>query len=153
MVFNAQRDLEPQLGAEDRRSYQSELKHLFPEDSAEARNARLEKNWGHLLGSSSPGIDAQGRPILRIQKGDEVVNVGIAGGNIFADAAADQFTQQLLEARLHAELRRGSPRASESDVERDWNLLQKSLNSQTEADAQPHRTMQGGGQVRAGNRP
>ena len=39
------------------------------------------------------------------------------------------FTEQLLEARLHAELRRGNPpKASESDVTRDWNLLQKAMN-------------------------
>src|SRR5579863_4596083 len=153
LVFNAGRDLEPPLGNEDRRSYQSELKHLFPGNLAQAKSARLEKTWGHLLGNSAPGLDAEGRPILRIYRGEQVVNVGIAGGNIFSNDAAEQFTQQLLEARLHAELRRGSPKASESDVARDWNLLQKALDNQTEADAQPRRVVQNGGPARAGNRP
>jgi hypothetical protein len=153
LVFDAHRDLEAPLGAEDRRSYQSELKHLFPQGSTE-KSARIEKDWGRLLGNSAPGFDPQGRPILRIHKDGEVVNVGVAGGNIFGNDAAGQYTQQLLEARLHAELRGNSPRVSESDVERDWNLLQKALNgAETEADAQPRRLLQTGAQARDGNRP
>ncbi len=64
----------------------------------------------------------------RIQVGEEVVTVGVSGSNIFADDAPKQFTEQLLEARLHAELRRGSPpRVSESDVTRDWEMLQRAM--------------------------
>jgi hypothetical protein len=64
--------------------------------------------------------------VLRIRRGEEVVSVGVSGSNILATDESDRFTQELLEARLHAELRRGSaPKASESDVARDWDLLQK----------------------------
>ena len=155
MVYNAGRNLEPPIGAEDRRAYQSELNHLDlnhlgvshsevnspdanhsdshhsdlnqGEGSAQAV-VRVEK-WKRVLHNSAPDLDAEGRAVLRIRVGDEMVDVGVAGSNIFATDAPEQFTAQLLEARLHAELRRGNPpKVSESDITRDWNLLQKALN-------------------------
>jgi hypothetical protein len=157
LVFNAQRGLEPALGAEDRRSYQIELNHLLADPASETDGARVEK-WGHLLSNAAPDFDAQGRPVLRIHRGEEVVSVGVAGGNILGNDAGERITQQLLEARLQGELRRGSPpKVSESDVARDWNLLQKAVNgSDREVAVQPHRALQTGSQSRsdsAGNRP
>jgi hypothetical protein len=152
-VFSAERDLESPLGQEDRRSYQLELNHLVAAASAETNVTRAEK-FGRLLRNAAPGFDAEGRPVLRISKGDEVVSVGVADSNIFTYGAreeqsnpvtelvAEQFTQQLLEARLRAELRRGSPKASESDVTHDWNLLQKAMqNSDNELAAQSHKPL------------
>jgi hypothetical protein len=164
-VFNAERELEPPLGQEDRRSYQLELNHLVAAASAENNVIRTEK-LGRLLRNAAPDLDADGRPVLKITKGDEVVSVGMAGSNIFANAelsnrsteqVAEQFTQQLLEARLRAELRRGSPRASESDVTRDWNLLQQAMrSSDNELASQSHKPMPAS-QLRterdSGNRP
>jgi hypothetical protein len=161
LVYNAQRALEPPLGAEDRRSYQSELnhlelRHLVADPASELNGARVEK-WGRLLRNSVPDLDAQGRPVFRIQVGEDVAIVGVSGSNIFAEDAPKQFTQQLLEARLHAELRRGSPpKASESDVTRDWEMLQKAMyGSRAEVAAQAGRPQQGGSSRsdRAGNQP
>ena len=95
---------------------------------------------------------------MRIHVGEEVVSIGVAGSNIFVNDAPEQFTAQLLQARLHAELRRGNPpKASESDVTRDWNLLQKAMNgAYAEAAARPGRSQQSGSQARmdrAGNQP
>jgi hypothetical protein len=60
--------------------------------------------------------------------GGEAVNVGVAPGNLFARESSGRFVQQILEARLREELRRGNPpKVSESDVEHDWTLLQKAL--------------------------
>jgi hypothetical protein len=151
LVFNAQRELEAPLGAEDRRSYQIELTHLLEgqvlqnqvlqnqvlqnqvlesQPAAEARAesaARVEK-WRHLLRDAVPDLDAQGHPVLHIRRGEQVVSVGVASSNILNNDAAEAFTRELLEARLHSELRRGNPpKASESDVTRDWNLLQKAM--------------------------
>jgi hypothetical protein len=83
---------------------------------------------------------------------DEVVSIGVAGSNILDDGASGPFAQELLEARLHAELRRGSPpKASNSDVTRDWNLLQKAMNG-PDADVSTHaRRPQPGVALRAGN--
>jgi hypothetical protein len=154
MVYNAGRDLEPPIGSEDRRAYQLELSHLVAASTSETPLARSEK-LGRLLHNSAPDLDADGRPILRIRKGEEVTSVGIAGSNILAKDPVEPITQQLLEARLREELRKGSsPKVSESDVTRDWDLLQKARNSgEPEAAEQPHRAPQGSSQVRAGNRP
>jgi len=162
LVFNAERALEPPLGGEDRRSYQSELNHLalnpLVTDPASALNGVRAVKWGHLLRHAVPDFDAQGHPVLRIQVGEEEVSIGVAASNIFSNEKSGQFAQQLLEARLHAELRRGSPpKASESDITRDWNLLQKAMNgSEVEVAARNRRPQQPGSQARserAGNQP
>jgi hypothetical protein len=160
LVFSAERALEPPLGAEDRRSYQSELNHLelshlVTDPASELNGVRIEK-WGRLLRNAVPDLDARGRPVLRIQVGGQVVTVGVSGSNILANDAPRQFAQQLLEARLHAELRRGSPpKASESDVTRDWEMLQRAMNgSSDEVAVRPHRALQSGARTeRAGNQP
>jgi len=110
------------------------------------------------LRNAVPDLDAQGRPVLRIRVGEEVVSVGISGSNILGDDAPEPLTEELLEARLHAELRRGSPpKASESDVTRDWNLLQKAVNgSDVEVAARSRRPQPPSSQPRsehAGNQP
>ena len=149
--------MEPPLGDEDRRSYQSELNHLVADPSAEMSGARLEK-WRHLLHNAAPDLDAQGRPILRIPMGEDVVSVGISGSNILANDAPEPFTQELLVARLRDELKRGKPpKASESDVTRDWNLLQKAMTgSDVEVAERSRRAPQPGFQVhpeRSDNQP
>jgi hypothetical protein len=151
LVFNPGRALEPPLGAEDRRSYQIELDHLLTDTAVETSGARVEK-WRRLLRNSAPDLDAQGRPVLLIQVGDEVLSLGISGSNIFANDAPEPLTQELLEARLRAELRRGSaPKASESDVTRDWNLLQEAVNgSNVEVAAQSRRAQQASSEWRSG---
>ncbi len=160
MVFNAGRALEPPLGAEDRRVYQSELNHLHlsvADPVSEGAGIRVEK-WSRLLRNSAPDLDAQGHPVMRVHVGGEVVSIGVSGSNILAYDAPEQLTEQLLEARLHAELRRGNPpKASESDITRDWNLLQKAMNrSDADVAARPSRPLQPGSQARverAGNQP
>jgi hypothetical protein len=129
LVFNAERELEPPVGAEDRRSYQLELSHLVAADVPDAAGTHAEKTLVRMMNDASPGFDTDGRPVLRMGIGDEAVNVGVAPGNIFASESSGRFAQQILEARLHEELRRGNPpKVSESDVEHDWTLLQKALN-------------------------
>jgi hypothetical protein len=128
LVFNAQRGLEPPLAAEDRRSYESELKHLEAQVPSAAKGTRVDKAWGRLLNKAVPQLDAEGRPLVQIKDGEQVVSVGVSAENVLTDGAAP-LTQQLLEARLQEELRRGAPpKASENDVERDWKLLQRAIN-------------------------
>ena len=160
LVYSARRDLEPPLGAEDRRSYQSELNHLelhrlVANPASELNGVRVEK-WARLLRNAVPDLDAQGHPIVRIQVGEETVSVGVSSSNIFTNEASGPYAQQLLEARLHAELRRGSPpRASETDVTRDWNMLQQAMNgADAEVATGSRRPLQTGSQARterAGN--
>jgi hypothetical protein len=128
LVYNPQRELEPPIGAEDRRSFEIELNHLMAAEAAETGTARVQKTLGREMGNAAPGFDSKGRLVLRVEAGDRVVSVGIAAENIFAKDSFGLFAQQVLEARLQAELRRGNPpRVSESDIEHDWNLLQKAM--------------------------
>jgi hypothetical protein len=154
LVFGVQRELEPPVGPEDRRAYQIELNHLVAADSAES-SARIQKTLGRMMSSAAPGFDSQGHPVLRIRTGEQVVSVGISGGNIFAKDSSGPIVQELLEARLGAELRRGNPpKVSESDVERDWNLLQKALNSSDNQVATgSSKPLQAGAGRWGGNRP
>lgn len=127
LVYNAQRDLEPPIGPEDQRSYQLELTHLTTEPAPDSNAAHIEK-WSRLLRNSWPGFDDQGRPLLRIISRGEVKRIGISAGNIFSADTPEPLTRELLEARLFSELRRGNPpKVSESDVTRDWSLLQKTF--------------------------
>jgi len=127
-------------------------------DTSETSSAHVQKTLGRLMASAEPGFDSQGHPVLRILSGEEeVVSVGITGGNIFTKDSSGQFAQQILEARLGAELRRGNPpKVSESDVEHDWNLLQKALNaSDNQVAAESARPLQAGAARwdHGGNRP
>jgi len=155
LVFNAQRELEAPIGPEDRRSFQIELNHVVA-DVSETSSSRAEKNWGRVMSSAAPGFDSSGRPVLRVSTGEQVVSVGITGENLFDKDSSAQFAQQLLEARLRAELRRGNPpKVSENDVEHDWNLLQKALNaSDNQVATGASRPLQTGTRwERGGNRP
>jgi hypothetical protein len=127
LVYSAERDLEKPLGAEDRRSFQLELSHLISASERPEMGQLPAEKLRRLLHSAAPDFDAEGRPVLRIRKGSDVMSVGIAESNIFANAS-EPLTQELLEARLRSELKRGVPKASESDVSHDWELLQRALN-------------------------
>ncbi len=157
LVYNAQRELEPPLGAEDRRSYQLELNHLVA-DPESAGDIIANESWRRLLRNATPDLDADGHPVLRLHVGDEIMSVGVASNNIFANPsgiadpdASKEFAQRLIEARMRAELRRGSaPKASESDVARDWKLLQRARNGEDdEMTARFHGPQQPGTQARA----
>jgi hypothetical protein len=153
LVFDPGRELERPIGAEDRRSYQSELNHLVAGPATETHGARPPK-WGQLFRNSAPDFDAQGRPVLRFQRGDEVVSFGVAGGNILENDPASRLTEEFLEARLRAELRSGSsPKVSESDIARDWDLLQKSRNRLDAEASVSNRSLPAGPPARPGNRP
>jgi len=43
-----------------------------------------------VLHNSAPDLDAEGHPVLRIRAGEDMVNVGVAGSNIFATGAPEQ---------------------------------------------------------------
>ena len=126
LVFNAQRELEPPLPNEDRRSYQIELKRLV---QAQSDSAEANKTWQHLQAHAVPEFDSQGRPSLQIQTGEQIVSLGVSAENILPEAAP-RLTQKLLEARLSEELRSSAPpKVSESDIQRDWKLLRSAMSA------------------------
>ena len=130
LVYSPKRDLEVPIGAEDRRSYALELSHQVAAEELNTNPTHVEKTLARLMNSATPGFDADGLPVLRLQIGDESVNLGVAQGNILAVESSRRFAQQLLEARLKEELRHGNPpKVSENDVELDWKLLKKARNT------------------------
>jgi hypothetical protein len=173
LVYSAQRPLEKPLAAEDRRYYQRELnrlverrsvtERLMAENTSDTSGARQEKEkLSRVLGNAFPHIDAGGHPVLRMVIGGEVVSVGVTESNILANdvlsANFGKFQEQLLEKRLQEELRRGAPpKVSESDVARDWQLLQRAMNeSDDQMAARSAKLTQPGSQARiegTGNRP
>ena len=130
MVFNADRDLEPPVGAEDRRSYQIELNHLVSRRALPMPRTRVRKNLARMMNNAAPGFDSEGRPVLRMRdRGRSSERGRRPEATFFATQSSGRFAQQILEARLREELRRGNPpKVSESDVERDWSLLEKARN-------------------------
>jgi hypothetical protein len=130
LVYNAERSLEPPIGTEDRRSYELELNHLVASEVLKTSSTNVEKTLARMMNNATPGFDSDGRLVLRIRVGNEEADLGVAQGNIFSAESSGQFAQQLLEARLQEELRRGNPpKVSESDVEKDWTRLQRAMDT------------------------
>jgi hypothetical protein len=144
LVFDAaDSQLKQPLRREDRRAYRKELSHLLadgePETQDEASSDRrssdqhesarsVEKQWERLQSRATPELDDLGRPVLNMQLGQREVKVGAAADNVLVSGAPPQLVQKLLAARLQAELRQDGPRSlSESEVARDWKLLQQAV--------------------------
>jgi hypothetical protein len=128
MVLVAGRDPERTLDREDRRAYQQQLKHLLADAYPQKAEQNIDKIWAKLQSNAKAGVDERGRPVLQLQVGTSFVQVGVAADNVLSASAPPQLVRQLLEARLQSELRRRSAReVSETEVARDWNLLQKAI--------------------------
>lgn len=125
MVFVVGGNPQPPLDREDRRAYQQELKHLL---AGAYPDQHVDHLWAKRQSKANVTVDAQGRPMLQMEMDDRVVRIGDSAENVLNGQAPPQLVRQLLEARLETELNRRSPHAiSEAEIERDWNLLQKSI--------------------------
>ena len=128
MVFVVGGTPERPLGTEDRRAYQQQLKHFLAGAYPEKPGRKIDKVWARIQAKAKTGIDDQGRPILEVQVGESRVQIGVSAANILSGNAPPEVERQLLVARLQSELRRRSPqRVSETEVARDWELLQKTM--------------------------
>jgi len=132
-VFVAGQVPESPADREDIRAYQVQLKHYLAGAYPEASAHNVGKAWEKLQANAIPSIDSQGRPALLIRLGERSVRVGVSASNIMDGNSPPELARQLLEARLESEFRRPSPHGiSESQVERDWNLLNQAA-SQSDA--------------------
>lgn len=128
MVFVVGNDPERPLDREDRRAYQLELKHFLAGAYPEKPKQNADKVWEKLQSKAKTGVDEQGRPVLQVQVGNNTVQIGVAADNVMDGNAPPQLVRQLLEARLQSELRsKSSQGLSETEVDRDWKLLQKTV--------------------------
>jgi len=127
-VFVAGQVPESPVDREDIRAYQVQLKHYLAGAYPESSAPHVGKAWEKRQAHASPSVDTQGRPILVIREGDKSVRVGVSASNIMEGNSPPELARQLLEARLESEFRRPSPHSiSESQVERDWNLLNQAV--------------------------
>ncbi len=126
MVFVVGSDPERPLGREDRRAYQLQLKHFLAGAYPEKRGRNADKVWERLQSRAKSGVDDHGRPILQLQVGGSLVQVGVSADNVLNGNAPPQLVRQLLEARLQSELRSKSGQGlTDTEIARDWALLQK----------------------------
>jgi hypothetical protein len=127
-MFVAGQDPESPAAREDIRAYQAQLKHYLAGFYPEASTEHVEKAWARRQAKARPALDSQGHPILEIQVGEKFIRVGASASNVMNGNAPPELVRQLLEARLGSELRHPSPHSiSESEVDRDWNLLQRAV--------------------------
>ena len=128
MVFVVGGDPEMPVGREDLRAYRQQLKHLLAGAYPDQSGRNVDKSWEKLQSRARTAIDEQGRPVLLVDLGERVVQIGISADNVLNGGAPPEWVRQLLEARLHSELSTRTPHGlSENEVARDWELLQKSL--------------------------
>lgn len=128
MVFVVGGTPERPLDREDLRAYREELKHLLAGTYPDKSEHSVDKAWARVQARSKKAVDEEGRPVLEMREGGQLVQLGASADNVLAGQAPPQLVRQLLEARLHSELYNRSPGGlTESDVARDWKLLQESI--------------------------
>ena len=121
-------DPEPPLDREDRRAYQLELKHFLAGAYPEKPGRKAAKVWEKLQSNAKAGVDDHGSPVLQMQVGNSVVEIGVSANNVMNGNAPPELERQLLAARLQSELRsKSTPGLTENEIARDWKLLQKTL--------------------------
>jgi hypothetical protein len=125
MVFDPNRDLEPPLGAAQRRLYQNWLSSL---ERPLAEDKPTGTTWQQVESNGVPRLDDSGNPVLEVKLGAETVDLGVSRSNVLSTSAPPELVASMLVTRLREELRNGgSPKASERDVANDWELLQQVL--------------------------
>jgi len=117
---------EDPVDRDDVKAYREQFQHYLADQYPDESTPRLEKNWAKLQSHAKAALDAQGRPVLQMQVGDEMVRVGATAGNVMDAGAPPELVRQLIEARLESELRHASPHSiTQTEFERDWKLLQR----------------------------
>jgi len=125
MIFEPGEPLRPALPSTQRRAYRSQFDDYLAETAPHLNARPNRKNWDRLSAGAEPQLDAEGRPVLRLQAGEDPVDFGIARGNILRTPAPPLLTEELLAWRLGMELRSRAPSVSASGVMSDWNLLKQ----------------------------
>ena len=82
--------------------------------------------WQQGRSAGEPSLDSDGHPILRLEETGSFVELSLCRENLLGGLSPFQLVQPLLIMRTEEELCSGSPRASQSDIESDWKLLQQS---------------------------
>jgi hypothetical protein len=129
LVFDPHRDLEPPMSAQQRREYLNRVELV---ERSITESAIEEVKWPRLQANAEPELDEAGRPVFNVRMGDETVKVGLTRANIVSSSESTVIAQHFLLVRLREELRRNAPKAAQSDVHRDLNLLEELQRSRAE---------------------
>jgi hypothetical protein len=128
LVFSAGSEPELPMSRDERRAYERQFKSLLAETGPGTSPKRAEKAWARLESHAATELNDDGQPFFQLRVEEEPVTVGATAGNVLSSDAPPLMAQGLLEARLRLELRRKSQRfVTDSDVVRDWRLLQQAL--------------------------
>lgn len=150
MVLQPGRGPEPHLAREDLRSYQHQLKNLLAESYPVTSGKNVDKAWSKLQARSKTDFDNEGRPVLQVPVDGRMVRLGASADNVVGGSTSPLLARELLEARLLSELRGNAAHSvSESEVARDWKLLQQTVSETTApltAHSAPHPETLGGNQ-------
>ncbi|MGH9529098.1 MAG: hypothetical protein ACRD2S_04175, partial [Terriglobales bacterium] len=134
LVLDSFDRLRPAMAQTQRRTYEDQLNSLMTRLSVnsgvpgeDAANERLkDKHWKRMEAAAEPRMDSSGRPVLEMQFGTRLVDVGLSRSNILTSEAPPALAQQILAVRLRDELRRSTaPKTAETDIVNDWHLLRE----------------------------
>ncbi len=115
--------LEPPLTSAQRRHYEKSLATL----RRESIEAELP-DWRKFQATAEPQLEASGEPFLKTQMEGRTILVGLGRDNALRLTSAPELVQQLVLTRLQHELKSAQPpRASQQQVEKDWELLQRAI--------------------------
>jgi hypothetical protein len=122
LVYDPRRDLEAPMTAQQRREYLNRVELVARSIN---ESSIQEASWPRLEAGSKPEFDESGQPVLNVKLGDGTVKVGLTHENILSASESTEIAQQILLLRLREELRRSAPKAAQSDVHRDLNLIEE----------------------------
>jgi hypothetical protein len=129
---------EPSINHEDLRAYREELKHMLEGTYPEKTDQNIARSWAKLQKQAEANVDENGHPVLEMRVGKSLIQVGVSADNVLNGNAPPELVRQLVEARLQSELqRRPANGITESEVTRDWTLLEKTLGAEDSSAVAP----------------
>jgi hypothetical protein len=113
------RSLEPPLTNAQRRAYEG----LLATTQVAGSETGDVPSWWKLQSSGKPYVDLQGMPFLNVDLDGQELPVGLCRTNALR-VSSPELVEDLVRARLEVELKANPARASETDIKKDWNLLE-----------------------------
>jgi len=143
MVFNPGSNPEPPLTTADRKTYEKKLKQMLAEEDPGATPKSLDKSWQRLQSKARTTLDDQDGPVAVFQQEEKKVSVGLSAGNVLNATTTPELAQQVIAARLQSELRHAPAKGiSQTDIKRDWDLLEQTMNQSRIAQSREPSTRQ-----------
>jgi hypothetical protein len=109
-------------------------------------------NWRKFVERSEPELNADGRPVLQVLEGTNIIALGVARSDLESERAPLELQRELLVSRAKQTLVHSrAPRISSSELREDWLLLERISNAEERTSQTA--VQQRGGVTTAGNPP